>query len=104
MVSQDLICDVLAVLANDHHYGTNPISEEALVRFADGGSDRDKVREAVESTVSLPFIEMVGTDYIRIDNSRFDGLVQYLYDNCNWDIFTLKIRIHHFEGWDEIDL
>lgn len=104
MPGQELKCDILAVLMNGHFYGTNHIAESDLVRRASGNSDHDKVREAFEEVSNHVFVDVRLGDRVRIDNSNFGSLIQYMYDRCGYDRFTLETILHHFEGWDNIDL
>lgn len=38
-----------------------------------------------------------------LNSSEFGKLAQYLYDECGYSEFELKIRLKHFEGWEDIE-
>jgi hypothetical protein len=102
--SQELKCDILAVLMHGHFYGSNHISESDLVRRASGDVDNDKVRDALEEVSECVFVDVRLGNRVRINNTHFGSFAQYMYDRCGYDLPTLKVRLHHFEGWDELDL
>jgi hypothetical protein len=103
MVEMSLVCAILRVLVTNHAYG-KPLPEDVVLNRAsypphEGGA----AKEAYETAQSLSFVLDYGDRGIMLDNSAFSTLVQFLYDECNWERFELELRIKHFEGWDEID-
>lgn len=98
-----LVCAILRVLVSAHAYG-KPLPRDVLLNRASypphkGGAAKD----AYETVRRKEFIIDHGPRGVQLDNSAFAALVQFLYDECNWERFELELRIKHFEGWDAID-
>lgn len=103
MGERSLVCAILRVLVSSHAYG-KPIPQDVLLSRAAYPAHRGgDAKDAYEATRELSFIEDYGTRGIRLDTAEFAGLVQFLYDTCDWDRFELELRITRFEGWEEID-
>ncbi|WP_150123027.1 hypothetical protein [Haladaptatus sp. R4] len=103
MQDTELVCSIIRVLVTNHGYG-KPLPADVVLNKASypphKGGDAKKSLEIVRRQ---SFIIDHGNRGIMLDNGEFGSLVQFLYDNCGWDEFELKLRIKHFEGWEEID-
>ncbi|WP_132057023.1 hypothetical protein [Halorussus amylolyticus] len=102
MSDTDLICAILRVLVSDHAYG-NPRPRDVILDRASYPRHRGgAAKEAYETVRSQNFVLDYGDRGIKLDNSEFGSLVQFLHERCGWKRFELELRIKHFEGWDEI--
>lgn len=96
-------CKVVRVLVTSHAYGS-PLSEDIVLKRAGIPSDElGDAKDAVEAVRSRPFIESHGNRGLKLDNAEFGALAQWLYDTCDWEPYELKLRLKHFEGWDEVE-
>lgn len=105
MASHEVICAVLAYLISEHSYGT-PTGKQLAVNRA--GVRSDQLGEAKEAFEELrdyaPFIDDCDERGIKIDNSKFGKLADYLYDRCEgWDQDRIHSRLKHYEGWSKHD-
>jgi hypothetical protein len=100
MAKPGAICAVLSALLNQHTYGT-PIDREDLVQKTAVEHDGD-AKDAIDELVSAeyPYV-IVSGDRVKLDNSRFDKLLDHLVLRCNRDPQELKWRCHHYEGWEK---
>lgn len=98
-----LVCAILRILVSNCAYGRplprGVVSNKASYPPHEGGA----AKAAFATVRGQEFVIDRGTRGIMLDNSEFDGLVQFLYDNCGWERFELELRIKHFEGWGNID-
>lgn len=100
----DLVCALLAALVSQHRYG-QPIGRDELLRISAFESHRGgEAKQAFEDLRNLPYIVGRGSRGIMLDNSEFSQLAQFLYDQCGWSEFKLRLRLKHFEGWEQLDL
>lgn len=96
-------CAMAGKLAHRHGYG-RPIHRDALIRYASIPRDREgEARDAFESFRKLPFIEDLGGEMVRVNNSEFGSMIEFLHTSCGWPESDLRTRFHHFEGWDKLD-
>ena len=99
----ELIRAILWVLVTSHRYGSPMPRDEVLGRAAYASDRGSEARAAYETVRSQPFVLDYGSRGLQLDNSAFGPLVQFLYDECDWERFELELRIEHFEGWESID-
>lgn len=102
MDDTDLICAIIRVLVSDHAYGKPRPKDVILNRASYPPHEGGPAKTAYETVRTFPFVTDYGERGIELDNSRFDALVQFLYDECGWERFELELRIKHFEGWDDV--
>jgi hypothetical protein len=103
-MSADLVCSLLAALVAQHRYG-QPITSDELLRIASFQSHRGgEAKDAFEQLRRKVFIIDEGQHGIMLDSSAFGSLAQYLFDECGWSEFELRVRLKHYEGWDNLDL
>lgn len=99
----DLVCSLLAALVAQHRYG-QPIDRDELLRIASFESHRGgEAKRAFDSLRDASFIVDQGGQGIRLVNSAFGQLAQFLYDECDWSEFELRVRLKHFAGWERLD-
>lgn len=103
MSGRDLTCAILRVLVTTHEYGRPLPAEVVLSRAAFPSHRGGEAKDAVERVRSLPFVVDQEGRGIKLDPSEFEGLVRYLYHQCDWERGALELRIKHFEGWDRIE-
>ena len=96
-------CKVIRTLVTTHSYGSPLSEDEILRRAAIPSHDLDKAKEAIESVRSYPFIADHGDRGLKLVNGELGVLAEFLADECGWDDFELRIRLKHFEGWDDSD-
>lgn len=102
-MSQNLQCALLSALVAQHRYG-QPIPQSALLRTASFPSHRGgDAKEAFDDLREKPFIVDQRNRGIMLNSSEFGELAQYLHQECGVSEFELKIRLKHFEGWDDIE-
>jgi len=102
--ARDLLCALLSALVAQHRYG-QPIVQDELLRIASYESHRGgEAKRAFDALRGKPFIVDQGSRGIMLNNSAFGSLAQYLHDTCGWEEFELRVRLKHFEGWDDLDL
>jgi hypothetical protein len=103
MIDRDLVCAILRVLVTTHAYG-RPLPDDVVLSRAAYPSHRGgAAKAAIDHVRSLPFVVDRADRGIRLDPSRFEGVVRYLHTRCGWDRYELEVRIKHFEGWDLIE-
>ena len=94
-------CALLAAMLAKHKWGT-PIDETDLIAVA--AIDRNEYPTASEVYAELrsePFITNRGTRGIALDNSAFGEIADILYHECGWKPFEIKLRLKHYEGWED---
>lgn len=103
-MDRDLCCALLEALVAKHRYG-QPITRDELLRIASYESHRGgDAKQAFETLRTYPFIMNQGRRGIMLNHSAFDKLAQHLADDCRWSEFELRVRLKHFEGWNDIQL
>ena len=103
MSERDVVCAILRVLVSDHAYGKPRPRDVVLSKASYPPHKGGEAKRAYETVRQQPFVLNYGDRGIKLDNSQFGALVQYLYDECNWERFELELRIKHFEGWENIN-
>lgn len=103
MSNEGLVCAICRVLVTNHAYG-KPLPRDVVLNRASypphsGGA----AKAAFEVVRRQPFVIDRGERGIQLDTGAFGALVQFLYDECEWNRFELELRIKHFEGWDTIE-
>lgn len=99
----DLVCALLAALVSQHRYG-QPIGRDELLRLSAFESHRGgEAKQAFEALREMPFIVDRGGRGVMLNNSAFGKLAQFLYDQCGWSEFKLRLRLKHFEGWEQLE-
>lgn len=104
MDEREYLCRLAGKLAHRHGYG-KPIHRDQLIRYARIPRDKEgEAKDAFERFRKMTFIEDLGGGMVKVDNSRFGSMIEFLHNECDWPKSDLEIRFHHFEGWDELDL
>ena len=103
--SHEVICAVLSYLISEHKYGT-PVDKQTIVNRSAIRSDQEgEAKDAYDELQNnSPFIEEDDNgNGIKIDNSEFGLLADYLYVRCDdkWDAESIHRRLKHYEGWNE---
>ena len=99
----DLVCALLSALVSQHQYG-QPISRDDLLQIASYESHRGgDAKSAFDELRGTPFVVDRGSRGISIDNAEFGRIAQFMYQECSWSEFELRIRLKHFEGWERVD-
>jgi hypothetical protein len=102
MNERAIMCSICRVLMTNHAYG-KPLPQDVVLNKASfPAHDGTTAKAAFDRLRRKSFIVNYGTRGIQLDNSQFASLIQFLYDECDWERFELELRIKHFEGWDEI--
>lgn len=102
-MGDELVCALLGALVAQHRYG-QPIGRDELLRTASYESHRGgEAKRAFDTLRDAPFILDRGSRGIMLDNSAFGPLAQFLHDECGWSEFELRVRLKHFEGWDDLE-
>jgi len=92
-------CEVLAVLISHHSYGS-PMDIDNIANKA--AVEHDHIaRDACEYLQRKHFINYYPNRGLELDNSNFGALADYLFYECDWDPFSIKTRLKHYEGWKE---
>jgi len=98
-----LTCALLAALVSQHQYG-QPISQDEVLRIVSFERHRDgEAKQAFDELRDAPCIIDHGGRWIMLDNAEFGQIAQFLYDECGWSEFKLRLRLKHFEGWKHLD-
>lgn len=101
MSEPSVMCPLVAAMIAKHRWGT-PIGENALIRLsAVPKHDYPEARAAFESLQRRRFITHQGSREIALDNSEFGELAEFLYHTCGWAPDEIKLRLKHYEGWEE---
>lgn len=96
-------CALLAVLVADHRWGT-PIGRDGLLsNAAVAKHNYPKARKTFDDLRSEPYIDNHGKRGISISTASFGDLADILYHECQWDVWQIKSRLHHYEGIDDHD-
>lgn len=94
-------CALLAALLAEHRWGS-PILEENLLSIAAiGPGDYPTASEVFDDLRSASYITNRGNRGIELDNSNFGDLADVLFHECGWEPFEIRIRLKHYEGWDD---
>lgn len=100
----EILCRMAGKLAHRHGYG-KPIDRDRLVRFAAIPRHLEgEARNAFATFRELPFIKDLGGGLVRVDHSAFASMIVFLHRRCGWPEEDLRVRFHHFEGWDALEL
>lgn len=101
---KDAICALLWVLVSKHGWG-KPLPKDFVVRCAALPSDQiGEAKTAFEDLRRLNFVVDCGPRGVYLDPSEFGNLIMYLHRRCGYSETELRPRIHHFEGWEELEL
>ncbi|MFB6307826.1 MAG: hypothetical protein ABEH35_00710 [Haloarculaceae archaeon] len=96
-------CALLAAMISNHRWGS-PIDEEDLLSIAAiERADYPSASEIFEELRSKAYITSRGKRGIELNNSEFGALADVLYHECNWEPFEIKLRLKHYEGWEQHD-
>lgn len=85
MVRQDLVCDILMTVVNNHSHDTSSMKKSDLVDYADGDMDEDVLAEKIEEGVEkFPFLQKWAEHREeRIHLVQESGeIVHYLVEEC----------------------
>lgn len=94
-------CALLAAMIAKHKWGT-PIAEDPLLAIAAiDQNDYPAAREVFVELRSEPYITSKGDRGIELDNSAFGPLADLLFHECGWEPFEIKLRLKHYEGWED---
>lgn len=92
-------CALVAAMVAKHRWGT-PIYEDALIGLAAVAThEYPAARNAFESLRQERFITDHGARGIELDHSQFGELAEFLYQECDWELVEIKMRLKHYEGW-----
>lgn len=99
-------CEIIQVLLSHHKHGGPPIPKDAVMSFAavptDGIGDAKDTFDHMRKSPDFPFIESHGPEHVKINNSHFFELVEFLYHECeDFDEDDIRFRVDHYEGWDD---
>lgn len=96
-------CALLAAMISNHRWGS-PIDQENLLSIAAiDTNDYPTASEVFDELRSVPYIINKGNRGIQLNNSAFGELAEILYHECGWEPFEIKLRLKHYEGWDNHD-
>ena len=96
-------CALLAAMIAKHRWGS-PIDEEHLLSVAAlGPNEVPTARDAFDQLRTARYIVSLGDRGIKLDNGEFAHLAEALYHECNWEAYQIRIRLKHYEGWDQHD-
>lgn len=96
-------CALLAAMIAKHKWGT-PIDEESLLSIAAiDPNDYQTASEVVDELRAKPYITNRGKRGIELDTGAFGTLADVLYHECEWEPFEIRMRLKHYEGWDQHD-
>ena len=94
-------CALLAAMIAKHTWGT-PIDEENLLSIAAiDPNDYPTASEVFDELRAEPYITSKGKRGIELNNSEFGDLADILYAECGWEPFEIRMRLKHYEGWDQ---
>ncbi|ESP87913.1 hypothetical protein [Candidatus Halobonum tyrrellensis] len=62
----------------------------------------DEAKAAIESVRGHLFIADRGNRGLELVTGEFGALATFLAEECDWSEFELRIRLKHFEGWDDL--
>jgi hypothetical protein len=103
MVAVQHECALVRVLVTSHAYGSPLPTDIVLKRAAIPADELGDAKVALDRIQTHPFVENHGSRGIKLDSGHFQSLVQWLYDQCDWERFELELRLKHFEGWDQVE-
>lgn len=96
-------CALLAAMIAEHRWGSPIVEENLLSISAIETGDYPTASDVFEELRSAAYITNRGKQGIELDNSRFDGLADVLFHECGWEPFEIRLRLKHYEGWDQHD-
>lgn len=100
-------CEILKVLLTNHKHGGSPIPSDVVVmKTAAPSHDLGKVQETLEKmrySDGFHFILHQGNRGVLIDNSYLGDVVDYLYNTCDYDKFTIQNITRHYDIYEHHD-
>lgn len=101
MRKRSVRCALLAALLARHAWGS-PIPRERLLAFAAIGNDEyPRARAVFDRLREARYVANRGKRGLELDTGEFDVLADVLYHDCDWDPFEIRLRLKHYEGWDD---
>jgi len=86
-----------------HKWGT-PIDEESLLSIAAiDPNDHPTASEVFDELRTVSYITSRGKRGIEPNNGGFGTLADVLYHECEWEQSEIRMRLKHYEGWDQHD-
>jgi len=100
MASHEVLCALLSYLISKHKYGSPVEKQHAVPRCGVRSDQQGEAKDGFEELRDdAPFVEDCGERGIKLDNSKFGLLADYLYVRCNWGADKIHSRLKHYEGW-----
>lgn len=96
-------CALLGTLVAHHCWGS-PLAEESLLsmsRISD--HEYPKARETLDRLRNKPYARQRRNRGIELVTAGFEALADVLYYECHWEPYEIKLRLKHYEGWDNHD-
>lgn len=94
------VCELLKVLLSKHRYGS-PFPKEAVISMAavpgHGIGDAKDTFDTIRKSAGFPFVENRGPDLVKLDNSNFPELVDYLHEACGWPSDKIDDYVRHYD-------
>lgn len=94
-------CALLAAMIAEHRWGSPIVEMNLLSIAAIEPNDYPTASEVFDELRSAPYITNRGTRGLELNNSEFGALADVLYDECEWEPFEIRIRLKHYEGWND---
>lgn len=96
-------CALLAAMMAEHRRGSPIVEENLLSISAIEPSDYSTASDVFDDFRSASYITNRGKRGIELDNSAFGDLAEVLYHECGWEPYEIRLRLKHYEGWDQHD-
>lgn len=97
--------EIIKVLLARHRHGGSPLPKDAVISMAavpsHGLGDAKDTFEELRTSEEYPFVENHGRSFVRLNNSEFFGLVEFLYHECDVPPEDIQDNLRHYEGWDQ---
>lgn len=98
MAEPEYLCELLWPLLS--HRGKKPMSIDMLLHTAAiPQEDLGQARREVGALTDLSFIAEHPRG-VAVDTSQLGNVADYLYYNCEYTKQQIKIRLKHYEGWE----
>ncbi|MEZ3117281.1 hypothetical protein RYH80_15300 [Halobaculum sp. MBLA0147] len=103
MPETEVYCSILNYLIAKHDYGS-PVSKETVANQCGVRSDQvGAAKEALDDLAETEPYVIESDDHVKLDNSHFGRMIEYMYQQCEYEEFYLRSRFKHYEGWSQHD-
>lgn len=85
------------------HRGKKPMKVEAMLNLAAiPAGELGQAKHEIDDLLDQPFVWEMSRG-LAVDTSKFRQIADFLYYNCDYSREQIRVRLKHYEGWDDHD-